>query len=716
MDRIYAAHISEDDRIQSIIDHLEETASQARKYASRFNNGEAAFLCGLFHDVGKYSEKFQKRIYKLSSEKVDHSTAGAKELNNRFGKFGKLLAYCVAGHHTGLPDGGSLADTEDKPTLCGRLYRVVEKYPQLESDFKSVSLSLKYELLFLNNPGFTISFYIRMLFSCLVDADYLDTEAFMNNAFRSSDCDEMDVLEQKVNEKISELQNPKKEIDIIRTQILNNCIEKSFLKRGLYSLTVPTGGGKTLSSLAFAIKHAKQNKMDRIIYVIPYNSIIEQNASVFKEILGNKNVLEHHSSINYDTDDDAMKPWRLATENWDMPVIVTTTVQFFESLFANKSSKCRKLHNMANSVIIFDEAQLLPTKYLEPCVQAISELVYNYKCSAVLCSATQPALGSFFPKELHCAELCESGQDAFRFFKRTNLVFLGEVNDTDLAERLNSEKQALCIVSTRKQAQILFSLLKKEGAFHLSTFMYPKHRKEVLAEIREKLRQGEPCRVISTSLVEAGVDLDFPVVYRAEAGLDSLIQAAGRCNREGKNSVSSVYVFKPEQQYRKSLPAIMKRPIQVMNSVASRYENISSPQAIQAYFTELYRSEGEGLDAKSIVNRLNDGYEQDMSFPFAAVAKDCKLIDENTRPIIIPYDDEAKALVKGLSDGERNRNLLRSVQQYTVNIYDRNYEALFGTGSIQLLDDQLAVLVDMDKYNEMTGLDVSSDIGQFVSV
>lgn len=422
-------------------------------------------------------------------------------------------------------------------------------------------------------------------------------------------------------------------------------------------------------------------------------------------------MLEHHSNFAYDDTSEVKIKQKRATENWDMPVIVTTTVQFFESLFANKSSKCRKLHSMTNSVIIFDEAQMLPTPYLKPCIRAISELVYNYGSTVVLCSATQPALKTLFPHELVSRELCERTSELYTFFKRTKIISIGELQDVELAGRLNSEKQVLCIVSTRKQAQNIFKLLEGDDNYHLSTFMYPQHRKEILHEIRWKLENGLPCRVVSTSLIEAGVDVDFPVVYRAEAGLDSEIQAAGRCNREGKRAESPVYVFKPSAEYRKHLPAMFRRPTEIAYSIVNQFADVSSPAAISAYFSELYEFEGSGLDSKNIVDSFEEGYENGFSFPFAKVASEFKLIENSARPIIIPRSDECRGFVKRLRDGERSKQLLRLIQQYTVSVYPCNYDALFGEGSIEPLDDEIAVLIDENKYSEKTGLDASTDSG-----
>lgn len=722
MNKVFAAHISDDGRIQTIKNHLIETAKLAGVFAAHFGAGDEAYLCGIMHDIGKYSEAFQKRIYKESKKRVDHSGAGAVELKKRFGNWGRMLAYCVAGHHTGLPDGGTSADTEDSPTLYGRLQRELEPYYKFRDKIEIPALN-KSGLNHADVDVLTHSFYVRMLYSCLVDADFLDTEKFMQGEVRKPVYESLDALSIKMDTKIAELQiktaaalrNPAPSqndtINIKRNEILQCCIAGAEQERGRFTLTVPTGGGKTLSSLAFAIKHAAKHNMQRIIYVIPYNSIIEQNAKVFEDVMGEHNVLQHHSGIDYDDSEEDISLYkRLAAENWDMPIVVTTAVQFFESLFANKSSRCRKLHNIANSVIIFDEAQLIPIEYLKPCTMAIAELVKNYNCTAVLCSATQPALSRFLSK-LESRELYGQAREAFPAFKRAAIKFVGEMDDDTLADRLIAERQVLCVVSTRKQAQTLFMQMKGEGIYHLSTFMVPSHRQAVLAEIRHRLKENKTCRVISTSLIEAGVDVDFPVVYRSEAGLDSLIQAAGRCNREGKQpGICPVYVFKPEAKYR--LPAIQERPVAVMRSIASQFDDVMSLEAIEAYFNELYDVQGDGVDKKNIVKRFERGLSS-LNFPFASVAKEFKLIEENTRPIVVPYDEKANALIERLRTGVRTRELLRSIQPYTVNVYPHNFKVLQNGGWLELLDDEkdegLAVLADMTKYSDKTGLDVLSD-------
>lgn len=716
-ERLYAAHISEDGRIQSILEHLNGTARRASAFAERFGACEYAYLCGMLHDIGKYSAAFQKRI-RGDSLRTDHSTAGAKEVETLLKRAGFLFSYCIAGHHAGLPNGGTQADTCEAATLQGRLHKVIESYDAYKEEVNIGEYLPKTApaLKCIKKQGFSLSFFIRMLFSCLVDADFLDTEAFMSGGERLNCGENINVLLERLRQHLKKFENPETDINKKRSDILNNCLNKAGAGRGLYTLTVPTGGGKTIASIAFALKHAKTHRIDRIIYVIPYNSIIEQNANVFRNIFGSKNILEHHSNYSYDDNEESTKILRLATENWDMPIIVTTTVQFFESLFSNKPSHCRKLHNIANSVIIFDEAQMLPIDYLLPCVRAISELVINYHSTAVLCSATQPALEKFFPKELQAKELCENTEGLYEFFKRTRFELLGEISDLELLKRLNSEKQVLCIVSTRKQAQALFNLLEGEGCFHLSTLMFPKHRKVVLNEIRERLNQGHNCRVVSTSLIEAGVDIDFPVVYKAQAGLDSEIQAAGRCNREGKHGISPVYIFKPEKMYRDSLPSMLKRPLQVTVAIEDEYSDLSAPLSISAYFKLLYTVTDKGIDKKNIVDRFEEGVEIGCSFPFETVSEEFKLIEQTTHSIIIAIDNDSKALVERLKNNERSRELMQNAQQYSVNVYDNHYRDLLATGSIGIIDDQLAVLTDEKLYSEKFGLLLGKGGGQGIFI
>lgn len=715
---VFVGHKAVDEREQPLLEHLQGTAQLAGNFAAAFGAEGYGYLTGLLHDIGKYSKEAQERILH-NGPKVDHSTAGAWICAT---KWDRLAAYCIAGHHAGLPNGGTRSNTADTATLYGRMHRAKSgQIPNFNAYETEVTFTKPQppNIQLLKPQGFSISFFIRMLYSCLVDADFLDTEQFMSNGIvERGGYDSIDTLYERLQDYIKNWWDAKSTINQKRCEILKDCINTGKSAKGLYTLTVPTGGGKTISSLAFALNHAKTHGMDRVIYVIPYTSIIEQNAQVFRDILGDHNVLEHHSNVNYDPQDDsindaALEKKRRAAENWDAPIVVTTNVQFFESLFANRSSRCRKLHAIANSVIIFDEAQMLPLPYLKPCIQAIAELVQNYHSTAVLCTATQPSLHSFFPKEIQSKEICSNPLDLYEFFRRTHFQFAGVLNDDALTKRLNEHKQVLCIVNSRKQAQYIFTSMKEEGSYHLSTLMTPNHRKNVLEQIRERLKKQLPCRVISTSLIEAGVDVDFPVVYRAEAGLDSVIQAAGRCNRENKRPIekSVVYVFQPEQKYTQHYPYTMQRAIAAQDIVRRSHDDISSLNAIQTYFSTLYTVEGEhALDAKSILDQLNSGISE-ASFPFADIAQQVRLIEQETYTVIIPKWEKAQELVARLQYGEHSRSLIRQIGPYAVQIYGNQYEDLLQANAIEILDSEIAVLTNLDLYNDATGLTIIREEG-----
>ena len=724
------AHSSEDDRTQLFVDHARAVAELSAKFAREFGAEKEAYTLGLLHDIGKCSPAGQRRI-SGGEERVEHSAAGAEVLGNdrRGNPYGYLLSYCIAGHHAGLPDGGVDTDTADRPTLCAKLARQKQRnrdYAPFEEALGDVSAEIAPFQLSKQkaNRGFSHAFRTRMLFSCLVDADFLDTEAFMNNMpLRASIGDPMQSLYERLQFKLDGFGPPKSTLTEKRNQVLQDCLRMAEETRGIYTLTVPTGGGKTLSSLAFALKHAIQNDLRRVIYVIPYTSIIDQTASIFRGALGEMNVLEHHHNVNYESSgEQESDPRALATENWDAPVIVTTNVQFFESLFANRTSRCRKLHNITNSVIIFDEAQMLPQELLIPCVQAIQELVRNHRCTAVLCSATQPALGRFFDEPGSIREICSGHEELYQALRRVRFENVHLLDDITLLGRLNQHDQVLCIVNTKLQAQTLFEGMPGEGNFHLSTLMTPSHRKRVLAEIRERLKLNRtdqpPCRVISTSLIEAGVDVDFPVVYREEAGLDSAIQAAGRCNREGRRNTeeSVVYLFEPEERYQKKRPRSLNLPVDITRIVMQQYkEDISSPEAIFAYFSKLLWYRGEALDQKSIVKQLNDGVLQGLSIPFAKVADEFHVIESPTCTILIPNDTEnedkaarkeAAELIAALRAGVRSKSLLRIAGQHAVSVYPDQFELLLGAGALEILDEELAVLRDESLYTEQTGLHI----------
>lgn len=704
----YLAH-QEDGRKQSVFEHLLGTAELAGRFAGAFGAADEGRFCGILHDVGKYSQAFQRRI-NGSTEHVDHSTAGALEAYKRRDI---PAAFCIAGHHGGLPDGGTRADGPDRSTLMGRLTRVPGKQIETYRAFlDEVSVPPSALPMNLCTDRESALFFIRMLFSCLVDADWLDTERFVTEGkIARGSFPPLDEYRRKLNAKTAPwLASPDGEMARRRSEILRFALKGGMLAQGLFTLTAPTGSGKTISSMAFALEHAAAHGLERVIYVIPYCSIIEQTLSVFEEIFGVGNVVAHYHNAEYAHGEDGERDRRyLAAENWDAPVILTTTVQFFQSLYGKSPSCCRKLHNIARSVVIFDEAQMLPAPFLRPCVNAISQLVVHYGCSAVLCTATQPALNELFLKTAVGApgyELCPRPKEMYEWFRRVRYESIGAISDEKLAERLSLSPRVLCIVNRRDQAQALYAKLPKEGAYHLSTAMCPADRREKLAQIRKRLLEGSVCRVVSTSLVEAGVDVDFPVVYRAMAGLDSIVQAGGRCNREGKLPLdqSVVYIFESERP----APRMLAQNISAAKCAMAKNEDPSSPEAVRDYFRELYYAE-KGLEALDAEEILTLCARDDR--PFEKIAERFKIIDNAQFTVYIPKK-ENEELLDRLERFGPTRELMRALGQYAVGVYPRHYAELGAALRPIKGMNGAAVLNDMTLYNENTGLVLTAEEGR----
>ena len=640
---------------QTVEEHLTGTAVLCREFAASFGAAEQGELAGLTHDIGKCTEAFQRRLLE-NGPIADHATAGAIICAKR----GQLCtAACVAGHHGGLPDfGNAAADRAGESTLYGRLKKGIEgRYPE-QCGESGISLPTQIPAMPVRGK-LAASFWTRMLYSCLVDADYLDTERFMS---RGQVCrwkgEEITVLAERLRAYTAPWQSPQTDLNRLRCEILRACAEAGDKPRGIYTLTVPTGGGKTVASLAFALRHAAAHGMKRVIYVIPYTSIIEQNAKVFRDILGDENVLERHSGVWFELADGAPPQEirkALAAENWEIPVVVTTAVQLFESMYAARSSQCRKLHNLADSVVIFDEAQMLPLPHLRPCTAAMGALAEQFRATVVL-----------------------------------------------------------CIVNSRRAAQSIFSKLPREGSFHLSTLMIPAQRQQLLEEIHRRLKDGEPCRVISTSLIEAGVDVDFPTVYRELAGLDSVLQAAGRCNREGLRPAddSIVTIFE-----RMELPPVLFRTaIGAAKEALEGGRAPAAPETMTRYFRALRSLTGEALDKQGVVKAFTDGIEG-CEFPFETVARQFRLIGRETRTVYIPYG-EGEELLRRLRAGEGGKELYRRLGRYAVPVYEQHFEALYRAGALltaaeePVLDENSAILTDRTLYSETMGLTLEPENGK----
>jgi CRISPR-associated endonuclease/helicase Cas3 len=502
-----------------------------------------------------------------------------------------------------------------------------------------------------------------------------------------------------------------------RREILASCVAAASWSPGFFSLTVPTGGGKTLASLMLGLKHAFAYGMERVIIVVPYTSIIEQTAEVYRQVFrefGPATVIEHHSSFDSDNAPIAV---RLATENWDGSIIITTAVQFFDSLFSNRRGQCRKLHRLAKSVVILDEAQTLPVGLLAPCLSVLRALVRGYQTSVVLCTATQPALNKrpdFLPGLKDVREIIPSPVQLYESMRRVRVSYAGPVSDNELVKRLTARKQVLCIVNTTRHAALLAAAIP--DSFHLSGRMCPAHRLAVLAEIKQRLISGEVCRVISTPVIEAGVDIDFPCVYRAMAGLDQIAQAAGRCNREGLDEDGEVVVFEPEESF---------PPGHIYQSAAAARQvlpdHIADPlslAAIDQFFRLHYWTRGN-YDVNAVLPKLTKRGIAKIQFREAAEA--FALIDTPTQSLIIPWGDEGASLCDRLrrADPLENAALLRylsrKLQRYSINVWPIECQKLQANDRVELVHGEWWILRDLADYSAVSGLmrqDASGDVLQ----
>lgn len=674
------AHLAEDGRVHGLEEHLRGTAKLASRFAAEFGCAGWGRLAGLWHDLGKFSSDFQRYIRAAGGidghvegkpGRVDHSTAGGLHALDKFDKLGRVFAYLIAGHHAGLPDwqgdgGASLAQRLEN-------HHLLQAAVTAEIPNHILDQSLPPERV---KPGTELSrsLWLRMLFSCVVDADFLDTEAFfepgkaLERGAYPTLAELADLFDCFMREKIAAA--PDTPVNRIRADILRQCRAKAPQPSGIFTLTVPTGGGKTLSSLAFALDHAKAYGKRRIIYVIPYTSIIEQTADQFRNIFDDA-VIEHHSNLDATDETRENARSRLACENWDAPVVVTTTVQFFESLFASRTSRCRKLHNIANSVVILDEAQLLPPDFLNPILTTLDELRRNYGVTTVFCTATQPALGPHksvdyeFKGLTGMVEIMNDPVGLYRDLKRVEVNVLGNLQEPQswesVAELLCGHESVLCIVNRRDDARTLWELLP-EGAIHLSALMCGAHRSARIAEIKQRLKDGKSVRVVSTQLVEAGVDVDFPVVYRALAGLDSIAQAAGRCNREGRLERGDVYVFSPPSQ----IPVgHLRQAAEIGRQLIQGDGEQLSPERFEEFFRRFYWMRGDWLDSENILGLLRNDANLEISFRTAA--RKFKLIDEAAQAsVIVRYENDD--LIAMLERGQPERWLLRRLQCSVVNL------------------------------------------------
>ena len=723
------AHVRRNDdgsfAVHDLEEHLHAVGNLAADFALNFGASDWGRLAGLWHDLGKYSSDFQSYIARESGfdpeahieggkGRVNHSSAGALHAVEKLGGKGRLLAYLIAGHHAGLPDWHS-----DEHVLSSLSQRLEDRQHLQAISNVTVPTSILHPAITPTTKPLGgevgLALWLRMLFSCLVDGDFLDTEAFMNGdkAQSRGTFSSIEELLGKFDEHMTKLIAEAKPtpVNCVRAEILRQCQERASDMPGIFSLTVPTGGGKTLSSLAFALNHAIHHKKRRVIYVIPYTSIIEQTAGIFRGIFGGS-VVEHHS--NLDPEKETSKS-RLATENWDASIIVTTNVQFFESLFAARTSSCRKLHNIVNSVVVLDEAQLLNHEFLQPIMDTINLLSRHYGVTFVLSTATQPALNSregfgwIFRGLDDVLEIITDPDTLYRDLTRVKvevpLDFHARRGWEEIAAEIIPHESVLAVVNTRRDCRELHRLMP-EGTIHLSAAMCGEHRSQVIAGIRERLDKKLPIQVVSTQLVEAGVDIDFPVVYRALSGLDSIAQAAGRCNREGKLDCGKVVVFVPPKS---SPPGTLRRAEQTTVSLLSGCTSDPMARELFTRYFEHFYVKADSLDKHGITDLLTRD-ARELKIQFRTAAEKFQLIDDLESQAILVWYGESQALIGKLKKDGPERWLMRKLQRYSVNMPRRIVDKLVETGEVQEVWPGIFAQAVSTLYDDKVGVTLGNEL------
>ena len=748
----HLAHIREEEKgcfaEQSIEEHCLNVARLAREliYEDEDSCGlkDLAYNAGLLHDFGKYRPNFQRYILAASGAnpsgkvppKAPHAIVGAIEARRLFDDpmIADTLAYCISGHHRGLYDHNEM----ERRLRHGEHKRWCDACEKLTSveDLGTTDCDDVGE-------PYDLQMAIRMLFSALVDADRLDTERFMTPDLSAErlrikgNYASLCTLRERLRAKTESFSSaPDTPVNRARAYFLESCrAHGAESDSGIYTLSLPTGAGKTISSMAWALEMAIRNHHDRIIYVIPYTSIITQTAMVFREIFGEENILEHHSEVvveqqgEDDKSDEQMSRLKFLTENWDAPIILTTNVQFFESLFASKPAKCRKVHSIANSVIVMDEVQALPEGFLSPILSAIDTLSEAFHCSILCCSATQPVYdedlnspddGSDYYTPLDTrGDLVPREAKYFVPFDRVDYHLEPQtVTSQELADRLAAEHSVLCVVNSRKDAGQVYRALRDlpqvnaDEVIHLSRSMCSAHLRRAIETIKERMREGKPTKVISTQLIEAGVDLDFPCVWKAHSGLGSIIQAGGRCNREGKmERRGQVFVFSLADGSRPfgNIARGCNATKMLLHKLSNKITDPTDPEVIAKYY-RLYFKDIPDFDTEGIAQDLTEDPED---INFESAAERFKLIDdEGTFPVIVPYMEEGKALVRKIRNHEiLTREDYHRMQEYSVSLRQGDYSTLLSHGNIEQIpwgEDFISVLVDDNCYDSVAGVVISN--------
>lgn len=751
----YYAHTAEDEhgnrvtdqrQWQPLAEHLQNVASLAAEFAKPFGAAPEAYFAGLLHDLGKYRDEFQAylRGERPSSTETQHAIYGAAWARDENRQL-PCSALAIAGHHAGLHN---QCDIEGMCSIrcLGIPETVSSLISLLESELGSIPPSPELPSWVLTalaaGNAFAAEFYARLIFSCIVDADRLDTAYWPASPPPDTPLNTDTLIAAVHAERTRKAAaNPDSPLAALRNHIFDTALDRAALPPGFFSLTVPTGGGKTLASMAFALAHARRHGLRRVIVVIPYLSIIEQNAAEYRRIFGEGIVLENHSSVgpSDDADEEEQSRIELVSENWDAPVIVTTSVQFLESLFAASPTRCRKLHRIPRSIVIFDEVQTLPTHLLAPTFNVLRELAANYETSFVFSSATQPAFrrcpalpDGFLPAELR--EIAPAPDELFQKLRRVTyrLPSPGETFDwPTLAPHLAATPQVLCVLNLTRHARELweqltqhlrqlhgFDLPDDEAPIHLSSSMCAQHRLDLIARIKERLRTGHSCRVISTQLIEAGVDVDFPEVWRAIGPLDSIVQVAGRCNREGRRATGTVHVFQPADHkqplgvYRSASDQAALTLASFGNPATAAEHLATSSNIFSDYFQALYQvvNTDHAKPGEATI-------QEDRSYlRYREVARKARVIEDSGTPVIIagdmrgglwaePLIEELRTRVLAPGQSRFDREDLRRLQRFMVNVRHHKFQLLLARQLIRpLLPNLQLYVLDTACYHPALGL------------
>lgn len=684
---------------------------------------EFMYIIGLAHDIGKFQESFQKRIRGMNIS-VEHSACGALAVAEKYpSPVNLMMEYCIAGHHSGIPDGGFVTDQADQSSLQGRMRREFEDFSEYKRELSFPELDVqKWTAYLIEDCDKKIdklvdkfAFLTRYAFSCLVDADSSDTAEF---------CKEKEIPRQlkaefsACLEKVNRLLDSfvcKTNLQKTRALLQNQAFQNAKQFAEIYLMNMPTGSGKTLASVKIALERVLADNKKRIIYVIPYNSIIDQTSEVFENLFQDDiEILRHQSTFSYEEDENKTEDYRLAakfaSENWDAPFIITTAVQFFESIYANKRGKLRKLHNMSEAVLIFDEAHLMPQDYLQPCLQAVAYITRYLHSKAIFLTATMPD----FEKLLKEYALSDSAvvkllpdTSLFTEFQKCRYKYIGEIEDESLLSRSNVSPSSLIIVNRKATARRLFERCTGRK-YHLSTYMTAYDRKRVLKEVRQELKRLESdfpnyenvpeerkITIISTSLIEAGVDLDVYTVFRERTGLDSILQAGGRCNREGKRKNADVFVFDLAGERQR---IVGDERGNLTKGLFAKYEDISEARCIEEYYERLFFMKKEEIQKNTMHKECVDI----RSIPFKKYAEKFELIDTKTTSLVVARDAESKKMIEALKfTGTGN---IRKLQNYTCSLYQKELEDLIKQHVVDDYQTGVYCLTNQDYYDKDLGI------------